>query len=391
MKKFLCGALVLLAAVACVTGCKKNDSKSDTNITLNPAQLMLAPGQSMRISVKPNTGSYTWQSSNDSIATVSKNGTVTALVLGEADITCTEKESGASATCHVTVKSEWELIEFDHAIVWYYTADTVGKEPIDSVFNWTPDESKPLETVALRAYLVQIDIEMFSKGFGVDAEGTHVGPETGYITRFHGYGFYGPKGLNKDRGFDDVAAVDRGYYEINDSIGNKCLESCKVNEPAAIVYIKQALAAANEDKWDDYGKFMNQADSAGFPGSTLRRYDYNELSKRYYSSYLPGAVITEGGIVIGKWEKERNMAKVERYVVSAKPLAYGDIIPGLDIEQDQLSGKLILKSENFNWEKEVNYVYLPTQEEAPVRVMGSQLNTHETLTLNKRPQIFVAK
>ena len=47
----------------------------------------------------------TWESSNTKIATVDKNGKVTAVKAGTCEITCTSKDGGKfKVTCKITVK-----------------------------------------------------------------------------------------------------------------------------------------------------------------------------------------------------------------------------------------------------------------------------------------------
>ena len=71
---------------------------------------MTSKGQTVSLTATVNPGnaankSITWSSSNSSIATVSANGTVTAVTNGTADITATAADgSGVSAKCSVTVK-----------------------------------------------------------------------------------------------------------------------------------------------------------------------------------------------------------------------------------------------------------------------------------------------
>ena len=82
-----------------------------SGITLSKTSLtMTANGQtaSLTATVNPDNAAnknITWSSSDSSIATVSANGTVTAVANGTADITATAADgSGVSAKCSVTVK-----------------------------------------------------------------------------------------------------------------------------------------------------------------------------------------------------------------------------------------------------------------------------------------------
>ena len=83
-----------------------------TSITLTPDLIYIGRGSTATIAadIQPNSGDgltwrgVTWTSSNESVATVSSTGEVTAHSAGYADITATATDgSGLSATCVVTV------------------------------------------------------------------------------------------------------------------------------------------------------------------------------------------------------------------------------------------------------------------------------------------------
>ncbi len=70
---------------------------SNTSITLNK-------GDTQKLSITGATGTITWKSSNTSIATVTKYGTVTAKAAGKVKITAKDKKN--TYTCTVTVKDQ---------------------------------------------------------------------------------------------------------------------------------------------------------------------------------------------------------------------------------------------------------------------------------------------
>jgi uncharacterized protein YjdB len=82
-----------------------------TSVTLNESSLILIPTWTSQLtaSVSPSTATnktVTWSSGNQSVATVSANGLVTAVAPGTAAITAAVNDgSGKSASCTVTVKS----------------------------------------------------------------------------------------------------------------------------------------------------------------------------------------------------------------------------------------------------------------------------------------------
>ena len=60
----------------------------------------------LKVSSDPTGGTRTWTSSDESVATVSDNGTVTAVAPGTATVTVTDSKSGQTASC--TVRCNWE-------------------------------------------------------------------------------------------------------------------------------------------------------------------------------------------------------------------------------------------------------------------------------------------
>ena len=82
------------------------DVSEPTSVSLNKTSLTLDVGKSYTLTktVSPSNAvtSYTWSSSNTSVATVDKNGKVTAKKAGTATITV-KTSNGKTATCKVTV------------------------------------------------------------------------------------------------------------------------------------------------------------------------------------------------------------------------------------------------------------------------------------------------
>ena len=85
----------------------KSTAVAPTSVSLNKTSLTLGAGESYTLikSVTPSNAStsYTWSSSNTSVATVS-NGKITAKKAGTANITV-KTSNGKTATCKLTVKS----------------------------------------------------------------------------------------------------------------------------------------------------------------------------------------------------------------------------------------------------------------------------------------------
>ncbi len=91
-----------------------------TSVTLNKTSLSLTKGQSEQLSatVNPDNAtdkSVTWSSSDETIASVTQNGLVTAKKSGKATITA--KAGEKSATCEVTITTPVESVSLDRTSV----------------------------------------------------------------------------------------------------------------------------------------------------------------------------------------------------------------------------------------------------------------------------------
>jgi uncharacterized protein YjdB len=98
-----------LASIACGGGSKKNETTvSVTGVTLTPAAITLAVGQTQPLTANVAPGNatnktVTWASNPTGVVTVSANGTVTAVAAGNTTITVTTTDGGFTADCAVTV------------------------------------------------------------------------------------------------------------------------------------------------------------------------------------------------------------------------------------------------------------------------------------------------
>ena len=84
-----------------------NGTSEGETITLNKTTLTLTPEKTHQLKVTGADGEeITWASSDEMIATVDNTGLVTAVAIGETEITATVK--GKTLTCKVTVKAPVE-------------------------------------------------------------------------------------------------------------------------------------------------------------------------------------------------------------------------------------------------------------------------------------------
>lgn len=103
-----------------------------TSLQLSKTRLLLAGGETERLVAVINADaankSVTWSVADNSIATVSQNGEVKALVTGQTVVTATAVDGGLKAQCIVTVKNNAlvyvERIELDKTELTMYVGET---------------------------------------------------------------------------------------------------------------------------------------------------------------------------------------------------------------------------------------------------------------------------
>jgi Leucine-rich repeat (LRR) protein len=130
MIKTLQLVITAFALLTVTTSCSKEEPVvSVSGLTINKTTLILTEGDSetLETTVIPGNATdktVTWTSSNPEVASVD-NGVVTALTEGTATIVAFTTTSGKMATCEVTVKPQFQSIEFTftgNEIAFYVTA-----------------------------------------------------------------------------------------------------------------------------------------------------------------------------------------------------------------------------------------------------------------------------
>lgn len=115
MKRRLIALFTILLSVSLIAtySCKKEKDKSVavTEVRLNKASVTLVEGDTdeLMATVMPENATdkgIEWTSNNESVATVSQTGLVTALKEGSSAITVITNDGGFKATCDVTVKKK---------------------------------------------------------------------------------------------------------------------------------------------------------------------------------------------------------------------------------------------------------------------------------------------
>lgn len=99
---------LLLAVMMTVTGCSKEEG-----FTIMVQDIELTVGESRKVEV---SGSFTARSTDERVATVTADGTITAVAEGEADVVFTSAEDASQQqTCHVT--ANWRYHYFEEPIL----------------------------------------------------------------------------------------------------------------------------------------------------------------------------------------------------------------------------------------------------------------------------------
>ena len=113
-------------------------------ITINKSSLTLKKGASEKLSatISPsdaNNKEVTWTSDNENVATVSSDGTVTAVYMGTAKITVTTEDGGHTASCAVTVeKADPQYTPPENLVA--YCGDKLSDVHLPDGFKWNDGE-----------------------------------------------------------------------------------------------------------------------------------------------------------------------------------------------------------------------------------------------------------
>lgn len=140
-----------------------------TSISIDPGEISLEVGdtQELTVTIEPEDAtdqSVTWSSNNEEVATVDENGLVTAIGVGEAEITVTATDGGETATCFVSV-SQTEQGTFNSITFSYYRNPNTAYSNIIPVISF--DYSDP--------------DEVWDKEFSIEFESAAAGPISGRL------------------------------------------------------------------------------------------------------------------------------------------------------------------------------------------------------------------
>lgn len=327
MKKSIIFSLIATALVAFTfTSCKDDKNPSDggstaiTSLTVKPSTLILAVGETTRLAVltQPEGANVAveWSSSNTDIATVSTNGTVTAVANGEATITA--KHGDLSSTCQVSVKSEYETLNFTGSFVYDY--DTTYSDKLDTL------RSESWGDQYFVAKKVLCNVMIFSEGFYYGEDGL-TGAEKGAILEFEAPFYWAPAWANGGSGTIFVLgdwAISNEYPDSTDMVGRPASFD-EANFTAAINdFIQDYYIAEDETKAS-----MDLQKAATFvSGAKLTMFEYHTTeegypSEGYFSSYIPDLYFGEGWLEFGDdYKASKYMLSVDAYQLQAQELKW---------------------------------------------------------------------
>ena len=135
-------------------------------IAISESLIQLEPGETetLKAVLKNIKGTVTWSSSNEDIATVDKDGKVTAKTNGDAVITAT-CSTGNTDTCNITVKQLYidsSYVEYPVEYTDVQTGTTYTKNNAWRMI--TKDEDLEISTEGTKETLNNVDIKIISTG-----------------------------------------------------------------------------------------------------------------------------------------------------------------------------------------------------------------------------------
>lgn len=371
MKKILCGAMVLLAAVAGFTSCNKNKGESaPMTLTLNLEEFSFSPGDAAKkLTVKTSTGkveTYVWETSDPEVVTVKASGssaTINAIGYGEAIITVSLKSNREiSASCAVKVINKLEGLSFERATIGQVVMDSSKVYAVQAVY----DEQGQPTGDSLYAYLASASLNLLSKGFTMNNEGEWVGADKNgcYMARLRGYvyaltGNLNPKYIEEESDYVIWAATKTGaLWETKEQKGPRAVKAGRINESEYVRYMKMAFEAYDPSE-ELPEEFFDYRDSAllNIEGSVVSQFLYNEAGGYYFESVVPrGIVISAATNVMYSTDESLYMYSLKNSRVAFKPFG-GGMNWGLDMEEDEISGRYIFNSDKMIYEPDIISIF----------------------------------
>lgn len=441
MKKVLFMAAAVLGLSLSFIGCKptennggNNGGNSDatvTGLTVRPAELtLLVNDEPVRLSyvtepegVKVN---LVWTSSDEAVATVSDDGTVTPMGTGTANITATVKDTEVKGVCQVKVTSLEDNLVF--------TECYLGLVALDET-NTFPFNHSTLGTINAHVGLGRV--QLFTEGLYFNASGKIDGAQQGgwiYFTTPIALAYANENTDNPNMAqFPNGVSFSLGDYYITNAQGTATKTytmtyqvdetttelrefdlpvdangsplthvayPTKVDNDTFMTYMNAWLANFNE-----VGEFTqeNYPDFAyagiyGFEGPTLNLMQYvvDEEQKGGYESYpdwlweyMPNAIVTGGELYIGgETGSSKHMYMIDYMNIDVQFVQTDEHgIPGLFVDFSEETG-FTIKSTGVELGKTVNYTRGTMPSNKPARQhKGLNIFVDHALTFENAPML----
>lgn len=440
MKKVLFMAAAVLGLSLTFMGCDptnnggnndgNNGGNSDatvTGLTVRPAELtLLVNDEPVRLSyvtapegVKVN---LVWESSDETVATVSEDGTVTPMGTGTANITATVKDTEVKGVCQVKVTSLEENLVF--------TECYLGLTALDEANTFTFDHSS-LGTIHAHVGLGRV--QLFTEGLYFNASGNLDGAQQGGWIYFEtpialAYANENP-GNPKMAKYPNGVSFSLGDYYITNANGTATKtytmvdydeQTIEVDLPVAedgsplthiayptkvvndtfMYYMNAWLTNFNEvgDMTQENYQDFAYAGIFGFDGPTLNLVQYvvDEEQQGGYESYpdwlwtyVPNAIITGGEMFIsGETGSSEHMSLLDYMNVDVQFVLTDEHgIPGIFADVDQQTG-ITFKSTGVELGKTVNYTRGTMPANKPARQhKGLNIFVDHALTFENAPML----
>lgn len=349
MKKTL--FLTMLAAVAVLAGCKKEESKGKGSATerfeFREGIVTLAIGDSTRLTLVDDkkANDYVWASSDTAVVKViDDKGTVKALSDGEAEITVTS--GSRTATCTVIAKNYLETLNFPLAMFW-----DIDVETLDSI----PDSTVVLGAETYNCVYGIAEILLCSEGLYWGNDGKLTGASEGVMMTVYAPCLYDSvQRVQFVLGDYEVVAQADYADELHTAPGGYYEEAYKhYSEIAAKDYIAYyyygdtTIISEMVSAW----KYMSYC-----PYAPMVYYYYEEGETEdesgYYSNYAPTGFVQAGEFSVDSHESLEYMCAVTYANIEA---AYFDGFYGWNLTNAEFPETI--DEINLEWEGPINVTY----------------------------------
>ena len=367
MKKYL----IVFAALAMVFASCTNETSKYTKISFKYSEIEIAEGmsQSLIVLYEPTTldaPTCTWSSSNEQVVTVDQKGTITGVAQGNATITA--KVGDLSAACQVTVKSIYDLIEWNGMAWWTAVEDNPTPLTNDTLEVKITYKGSPLLVHCIPA---KVYARVWGDGLYMDDKGEKL-TGSGVDAFCEGMGLVITEDLGKGQngyilGSDIIQFVDPSVFNWNDTTFLFCCPAGKTTGTAV----------------QHYSYLTGASDTPATEGAEIQLYDADAESGKKVLDGLIGFM--NPGIWYGD-EEAVLLAKAEvnwfTFASEETPSYYGMLLEqtaeGWDFAEPKTWAPQV-KSQYIFDNREVDgaphYKLIPVQREIPDYVKNRTIPT----------------